>query len=212
MTAMPAGAPARGRFVVIDCVDGCGKSTQARLLSDSLARRGGAPPLHLREPGGTPLGERLRALFLERGLSIGPAAEALVLAAARRQMLDELVRPALAAGRDVVCERFHASTFAYQAVAGGLPEDEVLELCARWAGEPAPDVVVLLLLDPEDAARRRGAPGDRIEDKGRAFHAAVAQGYRRYAERTRGVTVIDGALPVEEVARRVLAEVDRARR
>src|SRR5262245_34284111 len=114
----------RGLFVVIDGVDGCGKSTQAERLVRALATLPGADPerapLHLREPGSTKLGETLRGLLLGRGREMSPAVETLLFAAARRQMLDELVRPALAAGRLVVCERFHPSTFAYQAVAGGL--------------------------------------------------------------------------------------------
>ena len=206
----------RGRFIVLDGVDGCGKSTQARALARVLAREAGREPLHVREPGSTAAGERIREVLLSRELELGPAVEALLLAAARRQMLDELVAPALAEGRDVVCERFHPSTFAYQAVAGGLDEEAVLALLHGWAGAPSPDLVVLLELDPAAASARRGAATDRIEDKGDAFQARVAEGYRRYAER-RGsaaveerVVVVDGDGSPEAVLERVLAEVRRA--
>lgn len=194
----------RGRFFVLDGVDGCGKSTQARLLVEALERhtRARAPlnsvtttpqnlmsqsavPLHLREPGSTELGEKLRALLLGRGRDIAPRVETLLFAAARAQMLAELVEPALALGRHVVCERFHPSTFAYQAVAGGLPEHEVLELLATWAGDPMPDLVILLELSPEAAAERRGRGTDRIEDKGLEFQRRVALGYARYPEASR---------------------------
>ena len=165
----------------------------------------------MREPGSTPAGERIRAVLLAREIQLGAPAETLLFAAARRQTLDELVGPALAAGRDVVCDRFHPSTFAYQAVAGGLDEDRVLALLHEWAGEPAPDLVVLLDVDVETAAARRGPGRDRIEDRGLQFQRAVAAGYRRYAERVPGVVVVDGRGAVEEVAGRVLAEVRRAR-
>ena len=103
-------------FIVIDGVDGCGKTTQARLLVENLRERTGVLPLHLREPGSTPLGESLRDLLLSRESTMSPSVEALLLAASRRQMLEQQVLPALAEERHVVCERFHPSTFAYQAL------------------------------------------------------------------------------------------------
>lgn len=191
------------RFIVLDGVDGCGKSTQARLLVDVLAAARGRAPLHLREPGSTTAGERIRELVLSRDHELDAGVELLLFAAARRQMLRELVAPALAEGRDVVCERFHASTFAYQASAGGLGEDEVLALLVRWANDPEPDALVLLDVDPELAAARRGPASDRIEDKGLEFQQRVARGYRRFAELRPATRVVDGRGPVEEVARRV---------
>ena len=112
--------------MVLDGIDGCGKSTQARLLVTALEERWDGGVLHVREPGSTAVGEALRELLLFRDLELGAEVEALLFTAARRQMLDEVVEPALAAGRAVVCERFHPSTYAYQAVAGGLQEDAVL--------------------------------------------------------------------------------------
>jgi dTMP kinase len=199
----------RGRFIVLDGVDGCGKSTQAAELARALENERARRVLHVREPGSTALGEALRGLLLERGSELSPAVEALLLVAARRQLLDERVGPALARGEDVVCERFHPSTYAYQAVAGGLPEEQVLALLTTWAGDPAPDLVVLLDLPPERAAARRGAPTDRIEDRGPAFQARVAEGYRRYAARTRRVAVVAADGERAQVAARVLAEVRR---
>ncbi len=197
----------RGRFLVLDGVDGCGKSTQATLLVHALTRPGQAPPLHLREPGGTSLGERLRTLLLSRDHDVPPSVEALLFAAARRQMLEELVSPALAQGRDVVCERFNPSTFAYQAVAGGLPERDVLDLLERWCGAPAPDLTILLDLPVELAAARRRVAGDRIEDKGLAFQRRVARGFQRWAELDPATVVVDASGDVETVLARVLAHV-----
>jgi dTMP kinase len=205
--------PARGRFIVIDGIDGCGKSTQALRLVSVLAQRirpESPGPLHLREPGGTALGERLRALVLARELVLSARVETLLFAAARAQMLEEKVEPALAAGRHVVCERFHPSTFAYQAIAGGLPEQRVLDLLALWAGEPKPDLVLILDIRPERVLERRAEPGDRIEDKGLEFQRRVAEGFRIYARRERGVVLIDGDRPPETVSGEILKAVERA--
>ena len=201
---------ARGRFVVLDGIDGCGKSTQARRLADRLGEATGRRTHHLREPGSTALGEALRALLLSRAHRPGPKVETLLFAAARAQMLEELVAPALARGEHVVCERFHPSTFAYQAVAGGLDEELVLGLLNGFANDPRPDVVVLLDLPVQAALARRGAATDRIEDKGAEFQERVARGYRRYAERVGGTVILRADRPEEEVARDVWTEVERA--
>ena len=196
----------RGRFFVIDGVDGCGKTTQAQCLVRAL---GVEPGLHLREPGSTPLGEELRRLLLSREYSIEAAVETLMFAAARRQMLDTLVEPALALGKHVVCERFNPSTYAYQAFAGELDEEEVLALLSTWAATPAPDLIVVLDVDVTAAATRRGAATDRIEAKGLEFQRAVAEGYRRYVEISPHAVLIDGSGSVEAVHAAVLEEVDR---
>ena len=204
-------AKARGRFVVLDGIDGCGKSTQAALLVAELARSIGAAVLHLREPGSTAVGEKLRALLLSREHQLSAAVETLLFAAARRQMLDELVAPALQRGEHVVCERFHPSTFAYQAVAGGLPENDVLALLQRWSGQPAPDLVLWLDLAADTAVVRRGVASDRIEDRGLEFQRAVARGYARYAELVPSVVRIDASRGADEVAESIWREVQRAR-
>jgi len=204
----PSAAPARGCFVVIDGADGCGKSTQAERLVRSL-RAGGRKVLHLREPGSTRVGEGLREILLAPESRIGPEVETLLFAAARRQMLDELVAPALARGEHVVCERFHPSTFAYQAVAGELEENQVMALLQTWASPLLPDLVVLLDVDVERAAERRGGATDRIEAKGLAFQARVAEGYRRYARRDPQAVVLDGSRDPEHVEAELRREVDR---
>lgn len=199
----PGPSSARGRFLVLDGIDGCGKSTQAERLARAHSAR------HLREPGSTALGEGLRELLLMRELAIVPRAETLLFAAARAQMLAELVEPALAKGEIVVCERFHASTFAYQAVAGGLSEDEVLALLSTWAGAPRPDLIVWLDLPLELALARRGAASDRIERRDLEFQRAVARGYARYAERCAEVVRVDASGSADAVAAAVLKEVQR---
>jgi dTMP kinase len=197
---------------VLDGIDGCGKSTQARHLVARLAGRGGPAPLHLREPGSTYLGERLRTLLLDPAGTLGPVAELLLFAAARRQLLDELVAPALVAGRDVVCERFHGSTFAYQAVAGGLPEHDVQSLLERWCDRPSPDLELILDLDVDTAFGRRGADRDRIEGQGLEFQRRVAAGYRRYAELRPQARLIPAAGGEAEVAAAIAATLEDSQR
>jgi dTMP kinase len=197
-----------GLFLVLDGVDGCGKSTQATRLAERL-RAQGRTVHHLREPGSTAVGEALRSLLLSVEVQLGPEVETLLFAAARRQLLDECVLPALAAGETVVCERFDSSTYAYQAVAGGLDGDELLALLRTWAVPRAPDLVVLLDLDPELAATRRGGPTDRIEAKGLEFQRRVAEGYRSYADRVGGVVRVDAMGAVDDVSGRIWREVER---
>lgn len=203
-------------FVVLDGVDGCGKTTQARRLVESLAAdlpAGAAAPLHLREPGSTPAGERIRELVLDPSAPMGRGTLALLFTAARRETLESLVAPALAAGRDVVIERFHASTFAYQ---GGGPQsseahafddEELLGLLHGWAGTPKPTVEIVLDVPPADAfARamaRAGGGDDRFESRGLTFQQVVARAMRRYVERVEHAVLVDGTGPEDEVARRV---------
>ena len=201
----------RARFFVLDGIDGCGKSTQAARLARSLEARGGRPVLHVREPGSTAAGEHIRALLLDPEPKLVPAAQALLFAAARRQLLEECIAPALAAGRDVVCERFHPSTVAYQGAAQGLGEEHVLELLRAWAGAPTPDLVLILDLAPE-LARTRHGQSDRFEAREPAFHERVAESYRRYAARGSGVVRVDAAGSPDEVEARIWRAVERAGR
>jgi dTMP kinase len=203
-------------FVVLDGVDGCGKTTQAARLVRTLRAESPRETLHLREPGSTRLGEALRGLVLDPEGDLSPAVETLLFAAARRQMLDEVVAPALARGAAVVVERFHASTFAYQVGGGGLPEEDVLRLLERFAGSPRPDLVLVLDLPPEIASTRASARAparstrDRIEAKGLDYQRRVAAGFRRYAELERNVVILDARGSEDEVAAAVLREVRRA--
>lgn len=199
----------RGLFLVIEGVDGCGKSTQARALVEALGRErpGGPGPLHVREPGTTVVGEAIRAALLDPEGDLDSGVELMLFAAARRQNLRERVEPALASGRDVVCERFHGSTFAYQGVAGEISGDTVLEFLDRWASDPLPDLELWLDVDPEAAAARRSGEDDRIEAKGLEFQKAVARGYREYVDRVPRARRIDGSANPERVLEQILIEV-----
>jgi dTMP kinase len=189
----------RGRLVAFEGGEGSGKSTQAARLARAI------DAVLTREPGGTPLGERIRPLLLDPELSVDPRAEALLMAAARAQHVAEVVEPALAAGRDVVTDRFTPSSLAYQGHGRGL---DVRELAAmsQWAtGGLAADLVVLLAVPPEVGMARVGKPRDRLEAAGADFHLRVATAFREMAaaDPERWV-VIDGEGDPDDVARRVL--------
>lgn len=201
----------RGLFVVLDGVDGCGKSTQAQRLVKALTARGRAV-LHVREPGSTALGEALRALLLQGSEEFDATTEVLLFAAARRHLLVHVIEPALQAGKDVVCERFHASTYAYQGAAGGFGDVRALGFLREFADVNAPDLEVVLDVDPVRAAQRRGADRDRIERRGAAYQARVAAAYRDYVLHVRNARLVDANAGLDDVAARVLAEVDRVRR
>lgn len=180
-----------------------GKSTQAA----RLAARLGA--VLTREPGGTATGERIRALLLDPSLPhVSARTEALLLLAARAQHVEEVIRPALAEGRDVVCDRFSGSTLAYQGWGRGLDVTALTGLSAWAAGGVEPDRVILLSVPAEEAAARLGGRGeaDRMEGEGAAFFARVAAGYAALAEADPGRwRVVDGAGSEDEVAARVFA-------
>jgi dTMP kinase len=151
-------------------------------------------------------------VFLSRRHELSAGVEALLVTAARRQMLERVVGPAVAAGRDVVCERFHSSTVAYQGVAGELGVREVEALLDGWAPEPAPELVVVLDVDAEDAARRRGAARDRVEDRGLEYQARVAEGFRAYAHAHAHAVLVDGSRSPEDVAEDIWEAVAHGRR
>lgn len=197
-----------GRFIAVEGADGTGKSTQARLLADRLGA------LFTREPGGTPLGEQIRDLVLDpAGEAPVDRAEALLMAAARAQHVDLVVAPSLAAGRDVVSDRYVASSIAYQGHGRGLGAGPVAEVNQFATGGLTPDLVVLIEMAPPLAGRRLGDDRegelDRIEQAGGDLQAVVADAYRAMAmaDPDRWV-IIDGDGTVDEVAVRVAETVD----
>jgi dTMP kinase len=188
-------------FVTFEGVDGSGKTTQVALLAEHL-REQGREVVQTREPGGTEAGERIRELVLHGG-ELAPWAEAALFAAARAQLVEGVIRPALDRGADVVCDRYIDSSLAYQGLARGLGVDRVLELNVAVA-DLTPDRTFVLLVDPETAAERAGSSPDRMEQEDGAFHAAVADGYRELGDRypTR-IVVLDGSAAVDELAARI---------
>jgi dTMP kinase len=188
-------------FVTFEGADGSGKSTQAELLRAALAAEGHEVVL-TREPGGTEFGELVRSLVLD-GPEMSPWAEATLFAASRAQHVDDVIRPALERGADVVCDRYFDSSLAYQGIARGLGVDAVLELNLAVTGGLVPDVTFVLLLDPGVATRRQADP-DRLEREGAGLQAKVDVAYRQLAERfPERIVTIDATGSPDEIAREV---------
>jgi dTMP kinase len=198
----------KGRFIALEGGEGAGKSTQARLLAEAL-RPLGIDAVVTRESGGTPGAEAIRALLLDpEGLGWGTGAEALLFAAARADHVERLIRPALQAGRWVICDRFVDSSRAYQSGQGGLSDADILALHRIGSGSLLPDLTLLIEVSPEEASRRTMARdsgrADRIGGRGADYHAAVTNRFREMAraEPDRFV-VIDGDASPDQVAARV---------
>lgn len=200
---MSAGTPKettlRGRFITFEGIDGAGKSTHLQWAVDTLSA-GGREVLLTREPGGTPVGERLRELLLAQPMSI--EAETLLMFAARREHVEQLIRPALARGAIVVCDRFTDSTYAYQGAGRGVPP-ATIEVLERWVhGDLQPDRTYLFDLPADVAASRRAAAraADRFEGEDLAFFERVRAGYaKRVAQFPRRFLVIDAMKSIDSI-------------
>ena len=189
-------------FITFEGMDGSGKTTQAELLRAHLEEQG-RRVVATREPGGTELGEKVRELLLG-GTPISPWAEAALFAAARAELVAEVVEPALESGADVVCDRYLDSSLAYQGIARGLGVERVRALNLDAIRGVLPDVTFLLLVDPAEAARRSGSAADRIEREGEEFLRAVDRAYRElgslFPDR---IVTIEGVRAPEEIAKEV---------
>jgi dTMP kinase len=195
-----------GKFITLEGIDGAGKSTHLAWFTAALARRGIAHRV-TREPGGTPLGERLRALLLDPAQAVDPETEALLMFAARNEHLARVIRPALAAGEWVLCDRFTDATFAYQGGGRGVSMARLEALEAWVHGGLQPDATFYFDVSAEVGRQRlQGAPRalDRFEMEQGAFFERVRQGYLERARRfTQRIRVIDASLPIAEVQKRL---------
>jgi dTMP kinase len=197
----------RGLFVTFEGIDRSGKTTQSRLLCEAL----GEQALGVREPGGTPAGERVRDLLKDSSVPLGAEGEALLFAAARAELVEKVIRPALEDGRVVVSDRFLDSSLAYQGGARGLGIDEVEGFNRFATGGLVPDLTFLLELDTATAARRTGER-DRFEDEGTQLQQAVLEAYERLVAADPGRwRRLDATRSPEQVHAEVLAEVQAAR-
>jgi dTMP kinase len=217
-----------GKFIVVDGPDGAGKGTQLALLADWVEREVGSC-VRTRDPGGTPVGDRIRHVLLDFDLSqMDATCETLLFMASRAQLVAEVVRPALAAGRTVLCDRFISATCAYQ-VAAGFPRDKVLELARQAVGQTWPDLTIVLDLPPEigferigrkpnQAARGRGggqvslfegtAP-DAMERRPLEFHRRVRELFRELPQVYPAPVVLVDAARAPEIVRAEIQEVVR---
>ena len=198
-------------FIVLEGIEGSGKSTQARLLADWM-RSQGIPFLLTREPGGTPVGEAVRAVLLESP-DVPARAELLLMLAARAVLVEEVVRPALAAGKVVLADRYALSTLAYQAYGRGLELGEVRQLNTFATGGLEPDLTLVLEVPQAEGEARRAAAGkapDRIERAGAGFHQRVAEAYALLAQREEKVQRLDGSGTAAELHERIVAHLRAA--
>ncbi len=189
-----------GRFIVFDGPDGSGKTTQLNRLA-AAARRAGLDPAVVRDPGGTHVGERIREILLEHSSEdIGARTEMLLYMASRAQLVALRIAPALSAGRCVLADRFYSSTLAYQGTAGGVPAEEIMQAAMIACGRHRPDLTVIFDVDEDTAAARLSPLLDRMEAKGRAFHARVRRGYIEQAENDpERVVLLDATRSEDEV-------------
>ncbi len=191
-------------FITFEGIDRSGKSTQVQLLAEALGDR----VVQVREPGGTDLAEGVRALVKDTSIEIDPVAETLLFAAARADLVARVVRPALADGKIVVCDRYGDSTAAYQGGAREIGIDRVEQLNAWATGDLVPDVTFLLEI-PVEAAGRREGEADRFEDEGAELQRGVAAAYGRLAEMHPDRFVrIDADRAPDEVHAEILAAVE----
>jgi dTMP kinase len=205
------------RFITFEGIEGSGKTTQIQLLSNTLEERGIEHVL-TREPGGTPVGDHVRRLVLHPDVPMAPACELLLYAAARAQHIEQVIRPALAEGRPVLCDRFTDATFAYQGFGRGLAIDMIEKLHTLEALALRPDLTLLFDLDPATALQRaRHRDLSKTEDETRfereemAFHERVRAGYLEMAKREpERFAIVDARGSVAEVQVRAMAAVRRA--
>lgn len=199
-----------GKFITFEGIDGSGKSTQIEMLADAL-RRHGIDPVITREPGGTALGRALRAAFLETNEEVAPMAELLSFAADRAQHVEFLIKPALAAGRIVISDRYADATYAYQGAGRGFPEERVLQVIDLATGGLKPDLTLFFDIDVAEAIRRMiardesQAKRNRMDEETAEFYTRVRDSYLGIAKREpKRFKVIDGSRSKDQIHRSVM--------
>jgi dTMP kinase len=194
-------------FVTFEGLDGSGKTTQLELVA-RLLRDEGREVVTTREPGGTAIGEMIRNVVLHQPEEIVPWAEAALFAAARAQLVEKVIQPALARGAAVLCDRYIDSSLAYQGIARGLGVDPVLQLNLHATQGLLPDRTFFLALEPQESRRRSGDERDRIEREDDAFVARVDAAYRELVERfPERILLVDGAQEPETLARMIRGQL-----
>ena len=201
----------QGLFISIEGPDGSGKSTQIELLREYLNQKGYSIVI-TREPGGTPIGESVRSILLNQDFrEMDSTTELLLYAAARAQLVNEVIRPALEAGNAVICDRFIESSVVYQGIGRGLGIDRVYALNDFALEGLRPQLTFLLDLDAEEGLRRKKnqAVFDRMEAEGLAFHQKIAKGYRLLADRDpERIIKISATLPIEKIHAMIVEEIE----
>jgi dTMP kinase len=193
-----------GKFIVIDGPDGCGKSTQAQLLTDWLNGQG-ISSVRFRDPGGTAIGEKIRKILLNPELlSMSTQTEVLLYMSARIQLWLEKIAPSLCDKKCVILDRWLSSTYAYQGWAGGFGVDKVIRLAEDCLERVWPDLTIILDVDIKTASRRLNRQLDRMEAKGDIYHNKVRAGFLKFADEHENVFVVDAADEIEKIHEKIL--------
>jgi dTMP kinase len=198
-----------GKFIALDGPDGCGKTTQTKLLVQWLKEQGVAVET-FREPGGTAIGEKVRQILLNpEHIAMGTETEVMLYMAARVQLWREKIAPALKQNKCVIIDRWLSSTCAYQGFAGGFGIDKVIKIAEDCLERPWPDLTIILDVDLETAAKRLKKDLDRMEQKGDSYHKKVREGFLKLAKGHKNFVIIDAADDIETVHKQVISIVEK---
>jgi len=198
-----------GKFIVLDGPDGCGKTTQAKLLAQWLQNQG-VPTELFRDPGGTAIGEKIRQVLLNpEHIAMGTATEVLLYMAARAQLWAEKIAPALKNDKCVILDRWLSSTCAYQGYAGGFGMEKIIKTATDSLERVWPDLTIILDVDLETGANRLKAQPDRMEQKGKEYHQRVREGFLELAKSREDFVIIDGSDDIETIHKKVIEIVEK---
>ena len=198
-----------GRFIVIDGPDGCGKTTQTKLLAEWLKEKGVAVEA-FREPGGTAIGEKIRQILLNPDhIAMSTSAEVLLYMAARVQLWQEKIAPALQQRKCVILDRWLSSTCAYQGHAGRFGIQRIIKIAEDCLGKPWPDLTIILDVDLETASARLNRDLDRMERKGDGYHQKVREGFLKLAQEQKNFFVIDATQDIDAVHKKIIDIVEK---
>ncbi len=194
----------RGKLIVFEGPDGGGKSTQVKLLAEML-NDFGKKVITLREPGGTIIGEKVRDILLDsKFIEMATKTELLLFMAARAQLVEEVIIPALNEGTFVICDRFIMSTIAYQGIAGGEKIEDIKNIATLATNSLNPDITIVIDVPTEVGMKRVGSKKDRMENKGFDFHHKIREGYLMLAQETNNVFIVDGTASIENLNEKIM--------
>jgi dTMP kinase len=198
-----------GKFIALDGPDGCGKTTQVKLLVDWLAKQG-VDIVSFREPGATAIGEKIRQILLNpEHIAMTTAAEVMLYMAARVQLWNEKIAPALKMNKCVVVDRWLSSTCAYQGNAGDFGMDKVIKIAADCLERPWPDLSIILDVELETASKRLKKDLDRMEQKGDNYHKKVREGFLKLAKQQKNFTVVNATDDIDTVHKKVIDIIEK---